>query len=262
MCPPEHFAIEYSINPWMDLTAPIDPARARDQWESLRQTYLSLGHQVELIDPAPGLPDMVFTANGATVAAGSAMGVRFAHTQRRGEQEHFLRWLHGHGFPDAAQPGEVSEGQGDLLPWPGGLLGGHGIRTTRAAHDEAARLLGVPVTSLELADPRYYHLDTALMVLGDTVAFHPGAFTSRSAALIRSLFPDAITATAHEASRLALNGVCDGRRVVITDDAPLLARALAQRGYEVIALPFDEFRKSGGGIKCVTLLLDWPGSPM
>lgn len=262
MCPPDHFAIEYSINPWMDVAAPIDAVRARHQWETLRQAYLSLGHEVLLIDPAPGLPDMVFTANGATIAAGSAMGVRFAHLQRRGEQEPFLRWLRAHGFPDATLPGEVNEGQGDLLPWAGGLLGGHPIRTTRAAHDEAARRLGVPVTSLELVDPQYYHLDTALMILGDTVAYLPRAFTAESAHLIRALFPDAITTSAHEAARLALNGVCDGRNVVMTDEAPLLARALAERGFEVIALPFDEFRRSGGGIKCATLLLDWPGSPM
>jgi N-dimethylarginine dimethylaminohydrolase len=259
MCRPDHFAIEYAINPWMDPDQPPDLARALHQWDTLRRVYLSLGHDVEVLEPEMGLPDMVFTANGATIAAGRALGVRFAHAQRQGEEALFLRWLRAHGFPDVVLPREVNEGQGDLLPWSGGLLGGFPLRTTYAAHAEAAGLLGVAVTSLELVDPRFYHLDTALMVLDDTVAYLPEAFSDAAAAVIRELFPDALRATPAEAARFALNGVCDGRNVVMTDEAPRLAHDLAERGYEVIALPFDEFRKSGGGIKCATLLLDWPG---
>ena len=54
------------------------------QWETLRQTYLDLGHEVEVIDPEPGLPDMVFAANGGLVVEGRALGARFTHAERRG----------------------------------------------------------------------------------------------------------------------------------------------------------------------------------
>ena len=67
MCRPEHFDVSYAINPWMDATRGVDRASPSRQWETLRETYLALGHEVELIDPVPGLPDMVFAANGGLV---------------------------------------------------------------------------------------------------------------------------------------------------------------------------------------------------
>lgn len=75
MCHPEHFRVAYAINPWMDPSDPVDVGLAIRQWEGLHAVYEQLGYQVELIEPVPGLPDMVFTANGATIAAGRAMGV-------------------------------------------------------------------------------------------------------------------------------------------------------------------------------------------
>jgi N-dimethylarginine dimethylaminohydrolase len=82
MCPPTHFAVTYAINPWMRPYEPADAALATRQWERLRQAYLDLGHEVQVIDPVPGLPDMVFAANGATVIDGTVLGVRFRHPER------------------------------------------------------------------------------------------------------------------------------------------------------------------------------------
>ena len=42
MCPPEHFTVEYAINPWMDTTVPVDPALALKQWHLLRDTLTML----------------------------------------------------------------------------------------------------------------------------------------------------------------------------------------------------------------------------
>src|SRR5208282_1218835 len=39
MCPPEHFAVTYAINPWMEPETPTDAARAMRQWAELRQAY-------------------------------------------------------------------------------------------------------------------------------------------------------------------------------------------------------------------------------
>ena len=82
MCLPTYFAVDYAINPWMDPTAPVDADLAIRQWEQLRQTYVDLGHSVELVDPVAGLPDMVFAANGGTVIDGKAMAVQFRDPQR------------------------------------------------------------------------------------------------------------------------------------------------------------------------------------
>lgn len=61
----------------------------------------------------------------------------------------------------------VNEGQGDLLMVGERVLAGYGFRTDQRAHAEIAAVLGLPVVSLELVDPRFYHLDTALAVLDD-----------------------------------------------------------------------------------------------
>ena len=93
MCRPEHFEVSYAINPWMDVTLGVDRELALRQWETLRQTYLDLGHEVEVIDPEPGLPDMVFAANGGLVVEGRALGARFTHAERRAEGPAYLAWL-------------------------------------------------------------------------------------------------------------------------------------------------------------------------
>ena len=74
--------------------------------------------------------------------------------------------------------------------------------------------------TLELVDPRFYHLDTCLMALDDTtVAWFPGAFSAASQDVVRTLFPDAVEADLADALVLGLNGVSDGRNVVLPVEA-------------------------------------------
>ncbi|MBV9822725.1 MAG: amidinotransferase, partial [Actinobacteria bacterium] len=79
MCAPEHFTVEYAINPWMDVTVPVDPELALKQWHILRDTLTDLGHTVHALAPVPGLPDMVYAANGAFSVDGKVYGARFKH---------------------------------------------------------------------------------------------------------------------------------------------------------------------------------------
>src|ERR1700755_1705844 len=85
MCPPDHFTVAYAINPWMDVTLPVDAALALKQWHLLRDTLTDLGHAVHVLPPAPGLPDMVFAANGAFSVDGAVYGARFKHAERAAE---------------------------------------------------------------------------------------------------------------------------------------------------------------------------------
>ncbi|MQA08244.1 MAG: amidinotransferase [Pseudonocardiaceae bacterium] len=256
MCPPRYFAVEYSINPWMDPSQPVDVERALAQWHELRETYLRLGHTVEVIEPQPGLPDMVFAANSGTVIDGRVLGARFRSTQRAPEAEHFRRWFVEHGYRDLVMPNAINEAEGDFA-WTGTvLLAGTGFRTDAAAHAEAQEVLGVPVVSLQLIDPRYYHLDTALLVLdADTIAYYPEAFSPGSRRVLRRLFPDAVLGTDADAACLGLNGVSDGGNVVLPMEATGLAERLAERGYRPVPVDISELRKSGGGPKCCTLEL-------
>jgi N-dimethylarginine dimethylaminohydrolase len=260
MCPPRYFAVEYSINPWMDPSKPVDTGLAMAQWTELRDTYRRLGHVVEEIEPQPGLPDMVFAANSGTVVDGRVLGARFRAPQRAAEADHYRRWFVEHGYRDVVMPTRINEAEGDFA-WTGRyLLAGTGFRTDPGAHAEAQEVLGVPVVSLQLVDPRYYHLDVALVVLDDrpdhpVVAYYPDAFSSGSLRVLRRLFPDAVIADDTDAECLGLNAVCDGRHVVLPVEATHLAARVAEIGFEPIFVDVSELRKSGGGPKCCTMEL-------
>lgn len=256
MCRPEHFAVTYAINPWMDPAAGADAGRAVEQWEALRAAYLSLGHEVSLIDPVEGLPDMVFAANGALVVGGRAYGARFTFPERAAEGPAYADWLRKNGFPDVLLPEHTNEGEGDFLTLDHVILAGTGFRTDIAAHQEAQEFLGRPVVTLRLIDPRFYHLDTALFPLGGAnVAYFPGAFSPGSRAVLERLFPDAVIADEADASVLGLNAVCDGRNVVVNAEATGLIGTLREHGYEPLPVDLSELRKAGGGPKCCTLEL-------
>ena len=255
MCEPRHFAVTYAINPWMDPSVPVDTALAVRQWRGLVDTYRNLGHEVQQIEPIEGLPDMVFAANGATVAKNRVYGARFRHPERAAEGPAYSNWFRKAGY--RTRDAEfVNEGEGDLLVAGEQLLAGTGFRTDPAAHAEAGAALQLTVVTLELVDPRYYHLDTALCVLGDReIAYFPSAFSSRSQEALRQLYPDAIIATADDAAVFGLNAVSDGFHVVLPAEAVGLAASLRARGYQPVPVHLSELRKAGGGPKCCTLEL-------
>jgi N-dimethylarginine dimethylaminohydrolase len=256
MCPPEHFAVTYAINPWMRPDKPTDPERAMQQWERLRQTYLDLGHEVRTIGPVPGLPDMVFAANGATVLNGTVLGVRFRYPERAAEAGAYLDWFRAHGWPSVHAPAQVNEGEGDILFTGQTLIAGYGFRSDHAAAEELQAVFGVPVLSVRLVDPRFYHLDTALCVLDSSTAmYYPAAFDDAGRAALSSVFDDLIEAKDEDAEVLGLNAVSDGYHVVLAEQATGLARQLRGRGFAPVPVDMSELRKAGGGAKCCTLEL-------
>jgi N-dimethylarginine dimethylaminohydrolase len=254
MCPPEYFDVAYAINPWMDPAAPVDAELAGKQWRLLRETLAGLGHTVHTLDPEPGLPDMVFAANGAFTVDGIAYGARFAYAQRAPEAAAHRDFYVRTGWT-FAEPTSTNEGEGDFVYLPGThgglILGGYGFRTAHAAHAEAQEVLGRPVVSLRLVDPRFYHLDTALAALDDAnIAYFPGAFAPSARRVLRQLFPDAVLADEADACAFGLNLVGDGRHVVLNAEASGLAARLAAAGYSPVPVELSELKKGGGSVKC------------
>jgi N-dimethylarginine dimethylaminohydrolase len=256
MCPPDHFTVQYSINPWMASGAPVDTARAMLQWQLLRDTYRSLGHSVELIDARSGLPDMVFAANGGTVIGGTVLGARFRYPERAAEGPAYLDWFRDRGFTAVHEPQRINEGEGDIVHAGRVILAGHGFRSDHRVRHDLERLFGLPVVSLRLMDPRFYHLDTALCVLdADTAAYYPPAFDDAGRAALAACFAELVEATDEDAAVLGLNAVSDGYHVVLPCQAMALAAQLSARGFEPVPVDMSEFRKAGGGPKCCTLEL-------
>ncbi len=246
--------MEYAINPWMDTTTPVDRDLALKQWHQLRQTLLDLGHTVHELTPQPGLPDMVYAANGAFTVDGTSYGARFRYPQRAAEADAHRAFYEAHGWRHVV-PTETNEGEGDFTYLPGAhgglILAGYGFRTSTAAHAEAQEVLGRPVVSLRLVDPRFYHLDTALAPLDDqTVAYYPGAFSTASRRVLAQLFPDAIQVDEADAVAFGLNLVSDGRHVVLNSEATGMAARVAEAGYTPVPVDLSELKKGGGSVKC------------
>jgi N-dimethylarginine dimethylaminohydrolase len=276
MCQPEHYGVLYAINPWMDPQAwardDDGPTTAAGEWAALHGVLTEHGAEIELVPPARGLPDLVFTANGAVVLDRTALLARFRHAERQGEEREFdlaFQALHARGLVDrvVSLPRHIMlEGAGDCvwddvrsLFWMG-----HGPRSDVAASDVIADVFAAEIVALELADPRFYHLDTALSPLPrGEVMYFPGAFTAKGRdAICEQVAPEMrIAITEADACRLAANAVCLGDALVMAGCSDPLRADLAERGYRVAATPLDAFRRSGGSAFCLTLRLDRTAKP-
>jgi N-dimethylarginine dimethylaminohydrolase len=272
MCPPRHFAVSYSINPWMDPAAWADGGAAlhqtaQQQWSGLRRVLTEAGVAVETLEPVPDLPDLVFTANAAVVLDRKAVLARFRHGERQNEEPVFAACfaaLKTRGLIDEIMQlpeGVMLEGAGDCL-WDrrrGLLWMGCGFRSDAAAGANLEQYLGVRCLALPLADPRFYHLDTAFCALPcGAVIYYPGAFTPAALATIHQhVAPsERIALSRADAARFAANAVCFGRTLVLSSCSLSLRRALQRRGYTVIETPLEVFQRGGGSACCLTLRLD------
>ncbi len=264
MCRPEHFTVSYTINPWMEPANPTDTALAVRQWQVLYDTYIALGHEVHLIDPIEGLPDMVYTANGGFVIDNVAYGAKFRFQERVPEGPAFMDWFRDNGY-EVAEPVEVNEGEGDFLLVGDTILAGTGFRSTGDSHRELAKVFGKEVVSLNLVDPRFYHLDTAISVLDPVegpggvekanIAYLEHAFDERSQAILSERYPDAIKVADEDGAVFGLNSASDGLNVIISPRAKGFEAQLRERGYNPVLVDLSELLLGGGGIKCCTLEL-------
>ena len=255
MCKPQYFTVVYRINPWMDPALPTDTSLAVTQWQTLYDTYVGLGFDVQLIDPIDGLPDMVYAANGGFVIANQAYGAKFTHVQRQPEGPAYMDWFGANDF-NVRVPVETNEGEGDFLLVGDVILAGTGFRSDSNSHAELSAIAGRPVITLRLVNPSFYHLDTAVAVLDDSnIAYLPSAFDEPSLATLQERYPDAVIVTEEDAAILGLNSYSDGYNVVIAARAKDFERQLRARGYNPIGVDLSELLLGGGGVKCCTLEL-------
>lgn len=261
VCPPDYFAVQYEINPWMRLSNAVHPERARRQWQALVEVLeKQTGAVLERIAPVPDLPDMVFTANAGSVMGRRAVPSRFRHPERQREEAHFERWFREHGFDvTTLEEGLYFEGAGDLLGFPDAWFGGYRQRSDIRAYTRLGEIFEREIIPLELVNSRFYHLDTCFCPLsGGDLIYYPPAFDAYAQTVIAARLAESrrFAVPEAEASRFACNAVCVGKHVVLPEGCPVTAAALRARGYEPHPVPLDEFMKAGGSAKCLTLALD------
>jgi N-dimethylarginine dimethylaminohydrolase len=259
MSRPIHFEIAYEINPWMKIENQARTRRAMNQWQRLYDHYRYLGVEVEFIEQPAGLPDFTFTANGGLVFGRKVVLPSFRPVQRQPETAHFKRWFERHDL-EVLSVHHYFEGEGDALFYGDTLCMGYGQRTAIESHTEVANLLGVKTLSLELIDPRFYHLDTCFAPLGDALLYFPEAFSRESCAVIEKWVPPEkrILLSYKEAEDFAAN-------CMLIDDVVVSSCALKSFEHKLLgvglgsdAFELDEFMKAGGAAKCLTLRLDNP----
>jgi N-dimethylarginine dimethylaminohydrolase len=258
MCPPDHYGIEYEINPWMNRSLGAVRALAFRQWNELRNILSGLGVQIELLEPQPGLPDLVFTANAGLMFKNLFLSSRFKHEVRAKESPFFEKWLGEHGFEVVQLPEETfHEGAGDALFCGDTLFAGYRTRSDANAHQWVAQRLGVRCLPLELVNPRFYHLDTCFCPLAPGVAIYfPDAFDSYGRRVLQTHVPKLLAVPEADAFRFGCNAVVVGQNVVHNSQCPELRQILQQAGFTSIEVELDEFLKAGGSAKCLTLRLD------
>lgn len=194
---------------------------------------------------------MVFLGHGALIGSGIAAMASFAHPERRPETTFLRRWLTGQGFLLWDTPREVGfEGEGDAAFSHGGtrLWAAHGVRTCRSSHAHVAEAWGVPVHSLQLVDPRFYHLDTCFAPLaGGSLLYYPGAFDAESREAIEAVFPQEkrVMVSEADATRMACCALNLGRLIFTGEISSTLAGELFDRGFDVMQLELGEFIKGG-----------------
>ena len=242
-------------------------AKSKSGWQLLYLKLQELGADIELVTPEPGLPDLVFTANAAVVMDGKVLLASFRHPERQGEEKFYKAF-----FENLARQGKV----GDVYDMPEGVIlegagdccwdplrqmfwAGYGPRSSREAAKVVEDHFGLPVISLELVNPRYYHMDTALVPLsGGEVVYYPGAFSAAGQDTIRRLIGDEnlIAVSDADAEVMAVNLVCLEKNIVLARCSDALEAELNRRGYTIHRVPIADFSKSGGSAFCLTLRLD------
>ncbi len=261
MCVPTLYDVNYVINPWMRGNVHASSrVRAAEQWRHLYEAVTQVA-DVVLIEPQPGSPDMVFTANAGLERDGKVVLSSFFHEERQGEEEHFRRWFQRAGYTVLNVPRKAPfEGEGDALFARDGsrLWAGFGLRTLRSSHRYLAKAWGVEVASLHLIDPRFYHLDTCFAPLEEGyVMYYPQAFDEPSIRKIEDFYPRdrRIVVEEPDALRFACNVINVDRTIILNEISAALSGQLRSRGFSILQVELSEFMKAGGAAKCLVMEL-------
>lgn len=260
MCRPEHFRVDYAINPWMDVDSPVDTDVALAQWDTLAATIERAGASVERIAALPDAPDMVYAMNYGLVDGDHVAITSFRHDQRSPEAVAAEWWFGEAGLRTTRLTdfGAGSFEAGDAFLYGDSLLVAAGPRTDLATHAVLSHELGVRVASVGVVHPALYHLDLSFCPLDETRAIvAPSAWDAAGRATVAALVPEPLVIDEQEAFTFCANSVVVGDVVVMPKGSPpRVARQLEAWGFHVEMVDVSELHKGGGSIRCMTLPLD------
>ena len=265
MCRPQYYAVSYSINPWMDPQgwaaegSDLGEAAHRE-WAALHAALLDKGATSNASIPSPICQTSSSPLTPPSCLTASSLS-RFRHPERKPEEPVFADALRVAGRLDAVEalPGDmIQEGAGDCIwdSYRGQFWMGCGPRSDRAAA-MSSPIFRCRMRWPQLADPSFYHLDTAFCALptGDVI-YYPQAFsTAARGAIEERVAPtQRIALDRAEASQFSANAVSFDHCLVLSSCTGTLRARIEERGLTVLATPLHAFLKSGGSACCLTLV--------
>ena len=261
MVRPDHFRIDYVINPYMSTADQPDPVLAMRQWETLRDTIVAAGGEVEVLEQRTDSPDMVYAMNlGLAESSGRVMLSHMRYAARRQEGLSAEPWFAAHGFA-VSRTGSGGVGpafeSGDAFPFGDALVVGFGPRTDADTVKHFATQWDLRVRGLRIVHEGMYHLDLSFCPLDSTHALvYPQAWDADSRAALERIVPAPVVLTDEEAFAFSANSIVVGDTVIMPACSVRLQRILAGLGLHVVVLDLSEFHKGGGSIRCLTNPLD------
>lgn len=260
MCPPTYFEIDYEINPWMHLEKKANNQLAKKQWDNLVKAISSQNYRIQLLEPAPHLPDLVFIDCGLEYQ-NYFIPSNFKHYQRQGERRIYVEWFKQKGYQILDLDNSYSfEGHGDSLWGKKNLLFlGYGFRTSPNLAKEIIKILknkteiNFEIEEIELTNESFYHLDTCFCPINENLALvYPKAISKDSMKILNNYF-DLIIVDDLEASKFACNSLVLDKCLIMPAGSKKVIEKLNKLNYEVIEVEMTEFMKSGGACKCLSL---------
>jgi N-dimethylarginine dimethylaminohydrolase len=256
-------------NPYIDIRHLVQNKEVEKEHRALTKQFTTPVY-VYRVDTQVKLPDLVFVANGGLSLPRLPEPVvllpHMKYSQRKRELPFLERMYKELGLRTIPFPASAHfEGQAELKWFHGGKLavGGYGHRSTRKSFTLLDTLLTRIYTAYGVSPPKilalplesddYYHLDVAMLEVGDTCIVHKRAFSEKSIARLRDFL-----GTVHvldTTDSFCLNSIVDGKNLIthkITDAKA--KKALASiTGLQIKEVDTREFEKSGGSVRCMTL---------
>lgn len=255
MCRPDYFDIVYEINPWMKVCS-VSILKAQEQWSNLAQIYQDLEIEVKVIEPNIDFPDMVFATDQGIIKRDIFISGNFRFVERQGESELYKEWLLQNGYIINHTQKDVCFEGGDCVMIGDKMVFGYGFRSDLQAAKEIEKILDIEVIPIKLINYRFYHLDTALFSLNSNTLFYVESAFERKSLELLSEKANLISIDEAEANNFAANSMVTNGHVIMTANNLKMKKDIEDQGYKVIEVDVSEFLKSGGGIHCLTLVLE------
>jgi len=256
LCKPSYFTVDYIINPLMKPHS-VNKAGAMRQWQNLVDVYKLLGIEVETIDQKSDVPDMVFAVDQGIVKGDTVLLANFRHIQRRKERVYYREWFRNHGYRLRALSNVHFFEGGDARFFGDKLFVGTGFRASASSCEELAQKLAIDVVPIEITSPDFYHLDMGFLPMDEQTAFYyPNAYSPSSQAVFAEIVPNLLEFNEAAAYGMAANSVISGKDIITQCMEPEFTKALKNMGYKIHYVDVSEFNKSGGGIRCLTNVLE------